>query len=54
MIKKCLMCMVGLAFLVIASGCNTLKGATEGAAQGAKKDWEETKKVDDWFRKNLW
>ncbi len=31
-------------------GCETAKGA----AEGAKKDWQNAKKADDWMRKNLW
>ena len=37
-------------FLILSSGCETVKGAF----QGAKKDFQSVKEADDWMRKNLW
>lgn len=38
------------ACLIFICGCNTLKGA----AEGAKKDWGTVEKADEWVQKNLW
>jgi hypothetical protein len=44
--------------LTLIYGCETtamgLGGAAVGAAEGAKRDWCNLKKVDAWMRKNLW
>jgi len=37
-------------FLVILSGCETVKGA----AAGFCKDWQNAEKVDKWLRERLW
>lgn len=44
-----------LGFLLVSfSGCNTVKGAAKGAADGFSQDWKEAKKIDDWLQKNAW
>lgn len=37
-------------FLILSSGCETVKGAF----QGAKKDWQSVKEADARMRKSLW
>jgi predicted small secreted protein len=54
MIKKRVIFFSLLVFIVLNAGCETLKGAATGAFEGAKKDWEVAKKVDNWMRENLW
>ncbi len=54
MIKKCATFFVLSIFLILISGCETIKGAFTGVTDGAKKDWEAAKRIDDWMRKNLW
>lgn len=54
MIKKCLALMVTSIFVLLVSGCGTIKGAAEGAFSGAKEDWAAAKKADQWFQDNLW
>lgn len=54
MIKKSILLFLVCIFMVIASGCNTVSKAAKGAGEGAKEDWENAKKTDDWMRKNLW
>jgi predicted small secreted protein len=54
MTKKGLAFFVLLVFIILISGCETIKGAGQGAADGAKKDWQTLKKADAWMRKNLW
>ncbi|MFH1413313.1 MAG: hypothetical protein ABIG56_00485 [Candidatus Omnitrophota bacterium] len=54
MLKKCLALFTLTIFLLLASGCGTIKGAAEGAFYGAKEDWEAAKKADQWFQENLW
>ena len=49
-IKKCTIFFIFSIFLILISGCETMKGAFEGA----KKDWDSAKKADQWLRKNLW
>ena len=53
MFKKSLLIAVltGVLFLV---GCETLKGAANGTTEGAKKDFEQAKKIDSWLRDELW
>lgn len=55
---------VFLALSVVATllcGCQTVKGAVEGGAEGAKKDWESAGKsenllwkADAWVQEHLW
>jgi len=52
--KKGVIFFILLIFLILISGCETIKGAFSGATDGAKKDWGQAKKIDDWMRKNLW
>jgi glutamyl-tRNA synthetase len=40
----------GVEFLFLVSGCETVKGA----ADGAQKDLHNAKKTDEWMRDNLW
>lgn len=49
-IKKGLTVLILFTFIFLAAGCETVKGAFEGA----KKDWQSAKKFDDWMRKNMW
>ncbi len=50
MLKKgILMLLLGI-FVFLLAGCETVKGA----AEGAKSDLESLKKADEWQRKNLW
>jgi len=49
-IKKGLALSILFAFIVLVGGCETAKGAFEGA----KKDWQSAKKIDDWMKKNMW
>lgn len=57
MIKKATLFFVLSAFLILIGGCETIKGAFEGA----KRDWESAtgrgtalKNADEWMQKNLW
>jgi hypothetical protein len=43
-----------LFLLILMAGCETVKGAFQGAAEGAKKDWQTACKTDQWIRDNLW
>lgn len=54
MIKRALANFVLFAFIVLLLGCETIKGAGQGAVEGAKKDWQALKKADDWLKKNAW
>jgi predicted small secreted protein len=49
MLKRSLLVAV-LIGVVLLAGCQTLKGAGEGA----KKDLEGAQQVDGWLRDNLW
>lgn len=40
--------------LIFLAGCETVKGAAKGGAEGFSEDWENTKKVDKWMRETLW
>ena len=50
MIKKGFLVLLAGIFLLLASGCETVKGA----ADGAKKDLKNAKTTDQWMRDNLW
>jgi len=50
MIKKRAALFILLIFIIMLSGCETMKGA----AGGAKKDFQALKKADQWMRDNLW
>jgi len=54
MSKKVFLLSFVLIFVFLSSGCHTVAGASKGAAEGAKKDYEEVKKVDELMRKSLW
>ncbi|MGE5307685.1 MAG: hypothetical protein ACM3OC_01210 [Deltaproteobacteria bacterium] len=45
-------------FCFAVSGCCTAKDACKGAAEGARKDWNNScsgiKGADNWVKKNLW
>lgn len=54
-------CCLIYCFCVLASGCETAKGAAEGVSStvgGVAKDtmnlWAGMKKTDKWMRDNLW
>jgi len=56
--KKVNLFLLLLAFLITASGCNTIRGATKGALEGLGKDagitWQKIKKADHWLKKHAW
>lgn len=62
MAKKTQLYWLGLLLMLLLCGCETIaysfkgftEGAAKGAAEGAKKDWANIQKTDDWMRKNLW
>jgi hypothetical protein len=58
MIKKGSILLVLFIFLILTSGCETLKrsfgGAAKGASEGAKTDWENMQKLDARMREVLW
>jgi len=45
-----LLIIVLFGLMAIFQGCNTLKGA----AEGAKEDWKDLNKADGWIKENLW
>ncbi len=42
--------LIGIAFFLSISGCNTLKGM----GQGMKEDYQSLKKVDEKFQEDYW
>jgi len=50
MIKKTVLLLGLIVFMISLIGCNTVKGA----ATGAQKDWEEAQKIDKEMQKTLW
>lgn len=54
MLKKRVLLFAVSIFLILIAGCETTKGACQGAAEGAKKDWESLKKADEKMREVLW
>ena len=58
MIKKGAIFFILAVFLILVSGCETLKrsagGAAKGASEGAKQDWENTKNLDKKMQEVLW
>jgi len=54
MSKKGAALFILFVFLILMAGCETLKGTFQGAAEGAKKDWQTACKADQWIRDNLW
>lgn len=61
MLKKYAGVFLLFLFVMSLAGCETCKGAANGfaatatgVADGAKKDWENARKIDAWMRKNLW
>lgn len=56
--KKVNLFLLLLAFLITASGCNTIKGATEGLGKDSEIAWQKTrqtvKKADAWLQKHAW
>jgi predicted small secreted protein len=53
-LQKTFLLSIILFFIFLSSGCNTVAGASKGAAEGAKKDYEDAKKADELMRKSLW
>lgn len=51
--KKMLIAVFLLTFTTII-GCETVKGASTGAVEGAKKDWHNAKELDAKMRQELW
>ncbi len=54
MTRKALLLLLLWCSSILCCGCNTVGGAAKGAADGAKKDYEEAKKADAWLQENLW
>jgi uncharacterized protein YceK len=58
MIRKAVLLLALIVFVISVTGCNTVfqasKGAAKGATEGAKQDVEDAKKADAWLKKNLW
>lgn len=52
--KRSFMLFILSVILLLLSGCATIKGAWKGATEGAKEDWEDAQKIDEWMRENLW
>jgi hypothetical protein len=48
--KKGFLVFLAGIFLLLASGCETVKGAAEGAT----KDLKNAKQHDKWMQDNLW
>jgi len=52
---KASLIILGLCIILISlAGCETIKGAAKGGAEGFTKDWQNAKNIDDWIRENLW
>jgi predicted small secreted protein len=43
-----------VAFVIFLNGCETAKGAAQGACDGAKKDWKNAQQIDSKVREVLW
>jgi predicted small secreted protein len=54
MLKKSMILFALSVFVILIAGCETVKGAAQGAAEGVKKDWQTAVKADAWVKKNLW
>jgi predicted small secreted protein len=54
MFKKAIGLLILTAFALSLAGCNTIGGAAQGAANGAKKDCEAAKKLDAKVKQELW
>lgn len=61
MIKKSALLFMLAVFVISIAGCETVKGAIQGAKedrkgtiQVTKKVWQSVQEIDDWMRKNLW
>jgi predicted small secreted protein len=54
MIKKGAIFFILSVFLILVSGCETVKGAAGGASEGAKQDWDNAKKLDKKMQEVLW
>lgn len=52
--KKGIVIFILPLLFILISGCETIKGAFGGATDGARRDWEQARRIDDWMRKNLW
>lgn len=48
--KLLLLLLFVIVGIITISGCNTVKGA----AEGAKKDWDAVKVSDECIKKTLW
>lgn len=53
MFRKSFLLAFLLGFVFMISGC-TLVRAAQGAAEGAKEDFQVIKKADGWVKDNLW
>ncbi|MBM3254787.1 MAG: hypothetical protein FJZ08_00580 [Candidatus Omnitrophica bacterium] len=45
---------VSCCLLILLNGCQTVRGAVGGAAEGAKRDWRDAKEADQRLREVLW
>lgn len=54
MLKKSIVLFALSVFVVLITGCQTIKGGAKGAAEGMKKDWQTALEADAWIKKNLW
>ncbi len=52
--KKYVPIFVLFILLIFVAGCETIKGAFTGTAEGMQKDWSAAQKLDGWMRENLW
>jgi len=53
-IKKAIPIFALFIFLIFVAGCETIKGAFTGTAEGMQKDWKAMQGIDAWMRENLW
>jgi len=61
MIKKSALLFMLAVFTISIAGCETVKGAIQGAKKDLQtahqkfmKSFQETQEADDWMQKNLW
>ncbi len=59
--RKSALIFVFVVFVILIAGCETTRGAAEGAQldlqtahQGARKCWQALKSIDDWVQRNFW
>ncbi len=59
--RKSALIFVLVVFAILISGCETAKGAAQGAQldfqtakRGTMKCWQVLKSADDWMQRNMW